>query len=279
MLLHTRSICRQRTRPVIRHLAVCNLSVFFKRKPKRLSRRVESIVAVDNLSTDFYAGHLNILLGESGGGKSVLVQTLLHQLPPNTFVSGEVLVNQHRRLSFGDFATEFCPAIIPQSFQVLDPLLKVGDYLLLLAQGWYPDRTGSDRRGMVQQALAALDLPAHIWDCFPHQLSGGMYKRVLIAVASLNPSEVLLADEPTTGLDDSVSDIVWEYLSEQKNRRLCIVVTHDLRRSIRFGDRIYALRDGRVVDFFARGGNLSHAPYLKSLWDALPENAFFEDGE
>lgn len=167
-------------------------------------------------------------------------------------------------------------ALVPQSVAFLDPVARVGSQTRRAAE-----LVGRpDPETAVRDAYDRLDLPAGTERLYPHELSGGMARRVLLATATIGRPRLLIADEPTPGLH---SDIVAETLAQLRRSADegagVVLITHDLGRALQVADRVAVFYAGTTVEeapaeaFAGDGSELAH-PYSRALWDALPERGF-----
>lgn len=271
-------------------LGVNGLHVGF-RLPTGDGRYVEII---HDLSLSLARGDLLGIIGESGSGKSVLASAITRVLPNNATVDGQV------RLS-GNLISELTEKQmvsirgrrIGYAFQspgtALNPLQSVGRQImepLLYSGGAGPSKEGYasiGRRAAREKALSRLtalgfDDPVRVFESYPHELSGGMQQRVVIAIASILDPAVLILDEPTKGLDGVAIDRVMGEIIALRTRWdmgvLCI--THDVAMVGRVATHIGVMYAGELVeygpavDFFRSPLH----PYSQGLLGSLPENGF-----
>ncbi|QSB14687.1 ABC transporter ATP-binding protein [Natronosporangium hydrolyticum] len=259
------------TAPSADPLAVTGLSV-------RFQTRAGPVAALTEIDLRLPAGEFLVVVGESGSGKSVLASAILRALPANTDLAGTISVAGHDlatldRAALDRFRRSHL-AYIPQSpATALNPVRRVGSLLLELARarGLSP----AAARVTLRQALAELDLDLdRIARRYPHQLSGGMQQRVLNALAMVGDPALVIADEPTTGLDADLVDVTAAQLRQLTGRGAgVLVITHDLRLAQRLGGRLALLYGGYLVEsspteeFFAAPAH----PYGDGLLAALPE--------
>lgn len=235
--------------------------------------------ALNKADFNLYRGRILVVIGESGSGKTVLAHALMRLLPKNAEVSGRVLLGGTSLLDLPLKEMERVRgrrmALIPQgAATALNPVRKIGPLLLEMAaaRGVAPGIAQKQLR----QFLGALNLDYdEIANAFPHQLSGGMQQRVLNAVSMLGDPEVVIADEPTYGLDAALVDTTaTQLLAVAKRGSSLLVITHDLRLARRLGGRIAIVYGSYIVelrdtaDFFASPKH----PYSQALLQALPEN-------
>jgi peptide/nickel transport system ATP-binding protein len=234
-----------------------------------------------NVSLSVQAGEVMALVGESGAGKSTIAKAILGILPPAIRItSGEILFEGTDLLTQSPARLRellgLRIALIPQDPQTsLNPSRRVGDQLM----DGLRLRAGMEKQKAVSKAVSLLNdvhirEPERVMACYPHELSGGMRQRVLIAQAfSLNP-HVIIADEPTTALDVTVQKQVLRLIRDmqREHRTTLLFVTHDLGVVAQICDRMTVLYGGAVLE---QGGtaeilaNPRHA-YTQALLAASP---------
>lgn len=238
--------------------------------------------AVSDLDLDLPAGSVTLLAGESGCGKSVLASALIGLLPPTARVRGRVELTDPGvgsvdllSLSDDDLARRVRGrriGLVPQSAATaLTPTRTVGELVgeaVNTLSGPVP--TGD--------LLADAGLsPSTVMDLYPHQLSGGMAHRVLVALALAGQPEVLLCDEPTAGLDPPTAERMVRLLAEQARAgRAVLLITHDIGIAATVAHRIAVMVTSRLVEVGPAAQVLADPlhDYSRALWDALPERGF-----
>ncbi|MFI7004998.1 ABC transporter ATP-binding protein [Streptomyces sp. NPDC050145] len=242
--------------------------------------------AVSDASFDLAAGECLALVGESGCGKSVLASALLGLLPANAETAGAARVGDLDLLG-ADEATLARTVrgrrvgLVPQSPAAhLTPVRTVRSQLAETVR----ELTGIGRRGpklaaAVEAAAARSAFPADHLDRYPHELSGGLAQRAATALALVGDAPLLLADEPTTGLDrDLVDRTVDELRRHIGDERALLLITHDLAAAERIADRVAVMYASRIVEltdaatFFGPPG--PRHPYARGLLNALPDRDF-----
>jgi peptide/nickel transport system ATP-binding protein len=256
-------------------LAVEQLRVAFVQYERGLRRRVVEVISGMDLSVD--AGELVAVVGASGAGKTLLAHAVLGLLPPNAVEAGRVRfdgieippVDRHR-LAGRDVA------LLPQSVTYLDPMTDVGRQLRRAARlAGRPDP-----RTAAADALLARHLEAGVAARRPHELSGGMARRVLDAIATMGTPRLLFADEPTPGLHADVAAATLRRLRAMADDGTAVVlITHELPGALTIADRVVVCRAGRTIEdaavtAFTGDGGALRAAYSRALWRALPENGF-----
>ncbi|GAA3583218.1 ABC transporter ATP-binding protein [Nonomuraea rosea] len=214
------------------------------------------------------------LVGESGSGKSLTARAALGMLPRGAHTTGAVTVSGVDVLTAGpkalrDLRRTRVSMIFQDPRASINPVRRIGDYLTegLRARGM-PGRAAAARAlGLLEQV--GLHDPAGALRRFPHEFSGGMLQRVMIAGALSTEPDLLLADEPTTALDVTTqAEVIALLRSLQRARGTGLLfVTHDLDLAAAICDRIYVMYAGRIVEEFA---DAPAHPYTRALLDASP---------
>lgn len=230
------------------------------------------------VSLQLEPGEPLVVLGETGSGKSILAQALMGTLPPELAAKGRVAVGD-RVLSAArpeDFRGLWGRdlAVLPQEpWLSLDPLMR-SRAQVSEAHRFVRGLSRNDARTRAESDLAELGL-AEAGRSYPHQLSGGMAQRVAIAAARAGGARIVIADEPTKGLDaarrDDVADLL---LGELRREGGLLVITHDLALARRIGGSLIVLRAGEVVESGSTAAVFSNpkAEYTHELLAADPEN-------
>ncbi|MCA0270606.1 MAG: ABC transporter ATP-binding protein [Proteobacteria bacterium] len=255
-------------------LEIRNLSVKFP-------GRHGTVTALDDVSLTIQPGEILGVVGESGAGKSMTGLAVLRLLePPGHISGGEVLLNGHRIDNLPEHEMEKIRgreigAIFQDPLTSLNPLFSVGRQLVETIRLHSPMSKAAARlRAVELLAEVGIPAPAERVDHFPHQFSGGMRQRVVIALALAARPKLVIADEPTTALDVSIQAQITALL-----RRLCkdngtavMLVTHDMGVIAETADRVAVMYAGRLVeigpvaDVVARP---SH-PYTRGLMGSIP---------
>lgn len=256
-------------------LTVRNLSIDFTMYGQGLKRKV--LNPIKSLDISVSNGEMLAIIGASGSGKSLLAHALLGVLPANATCSGTVTF-KGKRLTYKELAakrgTEM--ALVPQGINSLNPLMKVGQAVRECAKlAGCADPVKAQR-----EAFKRYELAEHVEKLYPFEISGGMARRVLVSTAAVGKAELIVADEPTPGLQ---SELVMETLTHLRELadqgRAVIVITHDIEACVKVADRVSVFHSGRSLiterasDFTGDGSQLQH-PYSKMLWNALPDRGF-----
>ena len=243
----------------------------------------ETFDVVRDLSLDLYPDEVLCLVGESGCGKSITALSIMRLLPtPPVHVREGRIVFKGRdllRLKSGQMRrlrSDSVSMIFQDPLTSLDPVFTVGDVITEVIRS-HRKASRSEARRMAGESLAKVGLPdpAARLDSYPHQLSGGMRQRVMIAMALVLDPDILIADEPTTALDVTVqAQILDQLINEQRRRNMSmLLITHDLAVVAAVADRVAVMYAGEIVEE-APVDELFEAPrhpYTQGLLKALPQ--------
>jgi peptide/nickel transport system ATP-binding protein len=223
----------------------------------RFVSREATVRAVNGISFELERGKVLCVIGESGSGKSVMMRSLLRLHPKNrTVIEGTMRVGEHDIAAASERAMiklrgSFISMVFQEPMTALDPLYTVGDQIAeTVRRHENVSRDAAGARALELLELVRVPSPERRLKAFPHELSGGLRQRVVIAMAlSCRPS-LLLADEPTTALDATVQ-VQMLVLLRGRQRDLgmgMIFVTHDLGVAAEIADRIAVMYAGRIVE-------------------------------
>lgn len=256
-------------------LAVDDLTISFVQYDTGLRRRRLDVVTGLDLHVE--RGELVAVVGASGSGKSLLAHAVLGLLPSNAIEGGRMSYDgapldapRRARLRGREIA------LVPQSVAFLDPVSRVGRQ----------SRRAAALAGAPNPAIAAAaayrrrGLAPGVERRYPHELSGGMARRVLGATATIGDPRLVIADEPTPGLHEAVVTETLASLRRTADAGAGVVlITHDLDGALVVADRVVVFYAGTTVEelpaahFTGHGEHLAH-PYTRALWRALPRNGF-----
>jgi peptide/nickel transport system ATP-binding protein len=265
-------------------LEVRNLTVRFPASSRSAGAGLRSSAAVCDLSFTLAAGEVLGLVGESGSGKSVTSLALMRLLPPQAALSGQILLDagdsaQDLLLLSREQIRELRGSQIAMIFQepmtALNPVMRVGDQIAEAVTAHRPTskQEAWDRAVAAMHEVAILHAEQRARD-YPHQLSGGMRQRVMIAMAIVNRPRLLIADEPTTALDVTIQAQILELLADLRLRfgLTMLFISHDLAVVSRVADRVAVMYAGRLVEL-GRKHSVFHAPahpYTRGLLHSVP---------
>jgi oligopeptide/dipeptide ABC transporter ATP-binding protein len=239
--------------------------------------------ALFDVSFSIEKGKMLSIVGESGCGKTMSAMSILNLIPKTARItSGEIYFNDENLLTKSQKDMQHIRgskiALIPQDpMTSLNPLYTVGDQLLEILK-YQQNIQGEEAKRKAIEAFDAVQIPSakSRLKSYPHEFSGGMKQRAIIAMALACQAEVLIADEPTTALDVTIQAQIMNLLNEIKtnNETSILLITHDLALVSENTDNIAVMYAGRIVEqapskeFFA---NPTH-PYSKALLKSLPSN-------
>lgn len=215
------------------------------------------VSAVDGLSLDVAAGEMVGLVGESGCGKSTAALSIMRLVPvPGRIVGGQILLDGQDIVPLSDREMRGLrgPAvamIFQDALAALDPTMKVGKQLMEPLQA-HMGMSASEARGRTIELLARVGIPApsERLDAYPHEFSGGMRQRVMIAIALSCGPKLLLADEPTTALDVTIQRQILDLMLSLRDETGAgvILITHDVGVVAETCDRVVVMYAGRRVE-------------------------------
>jgi len=244
----------------------------------------EGIVrAVENISFEIYPGEILCLVGESGCGKSVTGLSILKliPIPPGQIVRGEILFNGRDLLKLTEKEMERVRGneismIFQEPMTSLNPVFTIGDQIMEAIQLHQRLNKKEARKKAIEMLdRVKIPFPEKRIDSYPHQLSGGMRQRAMIAMALSCQPKLLIADEPTTALDVTIQAEVLRLLREiQREMGMSVMlITHDLGVVSEVGDRVAVMYAGRMVEY-GPVETIFHEmrhPYTKGLLESIPQ--------
>lgn len=252
-------------------LEVDGLSVSFRMYDGAFEQK--ELRVISDLSMHVHAGEILAIAGSSGSGKSLLASAIMGILPENAIVSGDVRYNGQKmtpELQGRLRGTEI--ALVPQSVAYLDPLMKAGAQ----ADGHRRPYPVEKRKNIFRR----LGLSENTENFYPFQLSGGMARRVLVSTALIAGARLIVADEPTPGMDPGQAlEALTLFREMADDGKAVILITHDINLAFSFADRVAVFYAGTTVETasaldFRIGPEALRHPYSKALWRALPQNGF-----
>ena len=259
-------------------LKIENLSTFFHTE--------ENIVkSVRNVDLTIHKGETLALVGESGCGKSVTALSVMRLIPtpPGRFESGRILFKgqdllQASEAEIQNIRGNEISMIFQEPMTSLNPIFTIGDQIMETIR-LHQDKTESQARELALQVLrqVAIPSPEIRIDQYPHELSGGMKQRVMIAMAIVCRPALLIADEPTTALDVTIQAQILDLLDQlrKETQMAILLITHNLGIVAQYADRVAVMYSGKVVEsapveelFFSP----AH-PYTCGLLNSVPKDS------
>ncbi len=239
------------------------------------------VQAVDGVSFELVPGEVLAIVGESGSGKSVTAQTIIGLTrSPNARIEGSVRLGDSELIGAGEETLravrgERIAMVFQDPMTSFNPVYRVGAQLVEAIRAHRPEVSRSDARGRAVELLGSVGLPdpERRADRYPHEFSGGMRQRAMIAMALTLEPEVLIADEPTTALDVTVQAQILELLRRLNRERglATILITHDFGVVAEMADRVLVMHEGKIVErgdlddvFYA-----TKDPYTRKLLGAV----------
>lgn len=240
----------------------------------------QKIQAVNGVSFDLQKGRTIGLVGETGAGKTTIAKTILRILPDRAahVRGGQVLVDGKDLLSLSEEEMRtnrgnLISMVFQDPMTALNPTMRVGEQIaeVILHHNEITQAEAEKRAG---QMLEMVGIPASRYKEYPHQFSGGMKQRVVIAIALACTPDILLADEPTTALDVTIQAQVLDMINslKQKNNTSMILITHDLGVVATVCDDVAVIYAGRIVEIGTKEQIFDHPshPYTIGLFGAIP---------
>ena len=242
-----------------------------------------TVHAVNGVSLDIQRGHSLGLVGETGAGKTTIAKSILRILPdpPAKVLNGEIILDGKDLMQLSEkemrkIRGKKVSMIFQDPMTALNPLMTVGDQIAEVIS--LHEHCGTkDAMHKAMEMLEMVGIPAERYNEFPHQFSGGMKQRVVIAIALACNPELLLADEPTTALDVTIQAQVLDMIAglQKKLKTAMILITHDLGIVAETCDTVAVIYAGEIVELASKEDLFLHPthPYTIGLFGSIPSMA------
>ena len=237
------------------------------------------VKAVRDVTFEIFHGEIFGLVGESGSGKSTVVQAMMRILPPPAYISGgKVFINNENIMEASKsdiigFRWKKISIVMQSALNALNPVLSVGEQIHDVLDT-HKGLNGKEADDRAKELLSLVDINYDRLESYPHQLSGGMKQRIVIAIALAVMPPIIIMDEPTTALDVIVErEIIAKIIELRKELGITILfITHDLNLLMEFADRLAIMKNGEIVELdkvkdIQKGGKHS---YTKKLIGSIP---------
>ncbi len=240
-------------------------------------------VAVEDFDLELHKGEILGIVGESGSGKSMTAHAIAgllnrHALEKSGHIvfDGTDLLNSNRA-TIRQYQGDEISIIFQEPMTSLDPLQRIGKQVEEALRIHHKELTADARRDIALRTMDAVGLPdpEKVYRCYPHELSGGMRQRVMIAAAIISRPQILIADEPTTALDVTIQAQIIALLRSinEEFGTAIIFISHDLSLVRQLCHRVIVMRQGRIVEQGTAEEVFLHPreDYTKMLIDAIPK--------
>ncbi|MGE4318170.1 MAG: ABC transporter ATP-binding protein [Deferribacterales bacterium] len=256
-------------------LEIKNISVELKGSDKHF-------LILRDVSLSLKKGEIIGIAGESGSGKTILAKTILNLISnPVVKTGGEIILDGKPVVTEQDFRNirgDRISMIFQNPTASLNPVFTIGDQITEAIRTHHPEISVKEALSMAEQLLSEVEIPhpKERLKAYPHQLSGGMNQRVMIAIALSSSPEVLIADEPTTALDVTIQMQIIRLLKRlNREKGLSVIfITHDLELLANTAEDCYIMYAGEIMEKLAakdlKSDNIRH-PYTKNLKACVPQ--------
>jgi peptide/nickel transport system ATP-binding protein len=249
-----------------------------------------TVHAVQDLSYEVHKGEALAIVGESGSGKSVSSLAVMGLLPRTASISGEIEMLGHKMFELDDkqlsrLRGNTISMVFQDPLSALTPVYRVGEQIAEVVRIHHPETSKSRAHQRAVELLDAVGIPEpdRRANQYPHEFSGGMRQRAMIAMAIANEPELIIADEPTTALDVTIQAQVMDLLKSAQELigAATVLITHDMGVVAGFADRVLVMKDSRMVEL-GTVDEIFYTPreqYTRDLLAAVPRVDAGEAGE
>lgn len=240
-----------------------------------------TVITLDKVSLDIPRGKISSIVGESGSGKSTLANAIIGFVKyPATKIGGSIEYEGQDILELSTSKLNKIRmkriAFVPQAaMNSLNPVMKIGDEIHDIIDA-HTKMTLAEEKAVIQKALQLVDLPEYIVNSYQNQISGGMKQRVMIAIATILNPEIVILDEPTTGLDVIVQKSILDSIKKinKETETTIILITHDLPVAFYVSDYCSILYSGKIVEEGLKSAVVTNKlhPYTELLIGSIPSS-------
>ncbi len=238
--------------------------------------------AVNDVSLQLERGKTLGLVGETGAGKTTIAKSILRILPDvgSRIASGEIYLEGENLLKLPEnemrkIRGSKVSMIFQDPMTALNPVLRIGDQIAEVVRLHSDSNNPADHEKRAKEMLEIVGIPAERYYAYPHQFSGGMKQRVVIAIALACNPDLLLADEPTTALDVTIQAQVLDLIAELRNKynTAMLLITHDMGVVAQVCDTVAVIYAGSIIEYGTKEQIFRHPshPYTIGLFGAIPD--------
>ncbi len=238
--------------------------------------------AVNDVSLQLERGKTLGLVGETGAGKTTIAKSILRILPDvgSRIINGEIYLDGENLLKLPEpemrkIRGNKVSMIFQDPMTALNPVLRVGDQIAEVVRLHSDSKNSVEHEKRAKEMLEIVGIPAERYYAYPHQFSGGMKQRVVIAIALACNPDLLLADEPTTALDVTIQAQVLDLIAELRNKynTAMLLITHDMGVVAQVCDNVAVIYAGNIIEYGSKEQIFRHPshPYTIGLFGAIPD--------
>lgn len=238
--------------------------------------------AVNDVSLQLERGKTLGLVGETGAGKTTIAKSILRILPDvgSHIANGEIYLEGENLLKLTEtdmrkIRGNKVSMIFQDPMTALNPVLRVGDQIAEVVSLHSDSNNRAEHEKRAKEMLEIVGIPAERYYSYPHQFSGGMKQRVVIAIALACNPDLLLADEPTTALDVTIQAQVLDLIAELRNKynTAMLLITHDMGVVAQVCDTVAVIYAGSIIEYGTKQQIFKHPshPYTIGLFGAIPD--------